>query len=358
MKDRLEALAALLPPQAQAALIVSEENRRYFTGFPSSAGVLLVARGGSVFLTDSRYIEAARGAVTGCEVEELTSLAGQLPALMKAYGVKRLLLEAGRVTLSQAERYRRMLPGVELDTGDTLDECVDALRMVKDKEEKGCIVRAQRIAEQAFERILSFIRPGVTEREVALALEYDMLSHGAQALSFETIAVAGVHSSMPHGVPSDTKISRGDFITIDYGAVVDGYHSDMTRTVAVGEVSEEQRRVYDTVLRAQEAALAALRPGVACAQADRAAREVIEAEGYGSCYRHGTGHGVGIEIHEQPVLSPSSAQVLAPGHIVTVEPGIYLPGRFGVRIEDMAFLTREGYENLTCAPKELIVLPA
>lgn len=358
MKDRLEALAALLPPQTQAALIVSEENRRYFTGFPSSAGVLLVARGGSVFLTDSRYIEAARGAVTGCEVEELTSLAGQLPALMKAYGVKRLLLEAGRVTLSQAERYRRMLPGVELDTGDTLDECVDALRMVKDKEEKGCIVRAQRIAEQAFERILSFIRPGVTEREVALALEYDMLSHGAQALSFETIAVAGVHSSMPHGVPSDTKISRGDFITMDYGAVVDGYHSDMTRTVAVGEVSEEQRQVYDTVLRAQKAALAALRPGVACAQADRAAREVIEAEGYGSCYRHGTGHGVGIEIHEQPVLSPSSAQVLAPGHIVTVEPGIYLPGRFGVRIEDMAFLTREGYENLTCAPKELIVLPA
>ncbi len=358
MKDRLEALAALLPPQAQAALIVSEENRRYFTGFPSSAGVLLVARGGSVFLTDSRYIEAARGAVTGCEVEELTSLAGQLPALMKAYGVKRLLLEAGRVTLSQAERYRRMLPGVELDTGDTLDECVDALRMVKDKEEKGCIVRAQRIAEQAFERILSFIRPGVTEREVALALEYDMLSHGAQALSFETIAVAGVYSSMPHGVPSDTKISRGDFITMDYGAVVDGYHSDMTRTVAVGEVSEEQRQVYDTVLRAQKAALAALRPGVACAQADRAAREVIEAEGYGSCYRHGTGHGVGIEIHEQPVLSPSSAQVLAPGHIVTVEPGIYLPGRFGVRIEDMAFLTREGYENLTCAPKELIVLPA
>lgn len=358
MKDRLEALSALLPPQAQAALIVSEENRRYFTGFPSSAGVLLVARGGSVFLTDSRYIEAARGAVTGCEVEELTSLAGQLPALMKAYGVKRLLLEAGRVTLSQAERYRRMLPGVELDTGDTLDECVDALRMVKDKDEKGCIVRAQRIAEQAFERILSFIRPGVTEREVALALEYDMLSHGAQALSFETIAVAGVHSSMPHGVPSDTKISRGDFVTMDYGAVVDGYHSDMTRTVAVGEVSEEQRQVYDTVLRAQKAALAALRPGVACAQADRAAREVIEAEGYGSCYRHGTGHGVGIEIHEQPVLSPSSAQVLAPGHIVTVEPGIYLPGRFGVRIEDMAFLTREGYENLTCAPKELIVLPA
>ena len=358
MKDRLEALAAMLPPQAEAALIVSEENRRYFTGFPSSAGVLLVTRAGSVFLTDSRYIEAARGAVTGCEVEELTSLAQQLPALMKAKVVKRLLLEAGRVTLSQAERYRRMLPGVALDTGDTLDEYVDALRIAKSGEEKACIARAQRIAEQAFEHILTFIRPGVTEREIALALEYDMLSHGAQALSFETIAVAGVHSSMPHGAPSDTKISRGDFITMDYGAVVDGYHSDMTRTVAVGEVSEEQRRVYETVLRAQEAALSALRPGVACAQADRAAREVIEAEGYGDCYRHGTGHGVGIEIHEQPVLSPASTQMLAPGHIVTVEPGIYLPGRFGVRIEDMAFLTQDGYENLTRAPKALIVLPA
>lgn len=357
MKERLQALAELLPPEAQAALVVSEENRRYFTGFPSSAGVLIVSRGGSVFLTDSRYIEAARRAVTGCEVEELTNLSAQLPALLRANGVKRLMLEAGRVTLSQAARYQALLPEVELDTGDGLDQCIDALRMVKSEGEKRLIVRAQRIAEQSFEHILTVIRPGVTEREIALELDHYMLSHGAQVLSFETIAVGGVNSSMPHGVPSDYRVQPGDFVTMDYGAVVDGYHSDMTRTVAVGAASDEQKNVYDIVLRAQRTALDMVRPGVACAEADRAARELITREGYGDDYRHGTGHGVGIEIHEQPVVSPASKQTLAPGHVVTVEPGIYLPGRFGVRIEDMAFVTAEGCENLTRAPKELIVLP-
>ena len=357
MQERLQALAELRPPGAQAALVVSEENRRYFTGFPSSAGVLLVSRGGSVFLTDSRYIEAARRAVSGCEVEELTNLSAQLPALLRANGIKRLMLEADRVTLSQAARYQAMLPDVELDTGDGLDRLIDSLRMVKSAGEKEQIIRAQRIAEQAFAHILTVIRPGVTEREIALELDHFMLSHGAQALSFETIAVGGVNSSMPHGVPSEYRVQSGDFVTMDYGAVAGGYHSDMTRTVAVGEVSEEQKNVYDIVLRAQRAALELLRPGVACVEADRAARELITREGYGDDYRHGTGHGVGIEIHEQPVLSPVSKQTLAPGHVVTVEPGIYLPGRFGVRIEDMAFLTQDGCKNLTNAPKDLIVLP-
>ena len=336
MQERLQALAQALAPGAQAALVVSEENRRYFTGFSSSAGVLLVSRGGSIFLTDSRYIEAARRAVSGCEVEELTNLSAQLPMLLRANGIKRLMLEAERVTLSQAARYQAMLPDVELDTGDGLDQSIDSLRMVKSAGEKEQIIRAQRIAEQAFDHILTFIRPGVTEREIALELDHFMLSHGAQALSFETIAVGGVNSSMPHGVPSEYRIQSGDFVTMDY---------------------EERKNVYDIVLRAQRAALDFLRPGVACMEADRAARELITREGYGDDYRHGTGHGVGIEIHEQPVLSPASKQVLAPGHVVTVEPGIYLPGRFGVRIEDMAFLTQDGCENLTNAPKDLIVLP-
>lgn len=353
----MQALAELLPPGAQAALVVSEENRRYFTGFPSSAGILIISRGGSVFLTDSRYIEAARRAVTGCEAEELTNLSAQLPAFLQANGIKRLMLEAGRITLSQAARYRALLPDVELDTGDCLDQCIDSLRMVKSEAEKELIICAQRIAEQAFAHILTVIRPGVTEREIALELDHYMLSHGAQALSFETIVVSGVHSSMPHGVPSDAPVACGDFITMDYGAVVGGYHSDMTRTIAVGKASDEQKNVYDIVLRAQRAALDAVRPGIACADADRAAREVITREGFGDDYRHGTGHGVGIEIHEQPVISPTSKQTLAPGHVVMVEPGIYLPGRFGVRIEDMAFITRDGCENLTRAPKELIVLP-
>lgn len=196
----------------------------------------------------------------------------------------------------------------------------------------------------------------MTEREIALELDHFMLSHGAQALSFETIAVGGVNSSMPHGVPSEYRIQSGDFVTMDYGAVVGGYHSDMTRTVAVGEVDEERKNVYDIVLRASGRRSISCGPAWPAWSGSRCARADYPG-GYGNDYRHGTGHGVGIEIHEQPVLSPASKQVLAPGHVVTVEPGIYLPGRFGVRIEDMAFLTQDGCENLTNAPKDLIVLP-
>ena len=183
-----------------------------------------------------------------------------------------------------------------------------------------------------------------------------MLRAGAQALSFETIAVSGRNSSMPHGVPTDKMVERGDFVTMDYGAVVNGYHSDMTRTVAVGEVSGKQAEVYDTVLKAQLTSLDLLAPGVACKAADAAARDVINAAGYGEFFGHGTGHGVGVEIHEFPVLNPRSTEILAPGDVVTVEPGIYLPGEFGVRIEDMAFITENGSENLTKCPKTLIIL--
>ena len=175
-------------------------------------------------------------------------------------------------------------------------------------------------------------------------------------LSGKKIAVSGKNSSMPHGVPSDKKIERGDFITLDFGAVVDGYHSDMTRTIAVGSVSDEQKKVYDTVLKAQTEAFAVMKPGVPCADVDKAARDVIAQAGYGDYFGHGLGHGVGIEIHEEPRLSPFGKKVLESGFLVTNEPGIYLPGKFGVRIEDMAFITDDGYENLTVCPKELIII--
>ena len=237
-----------------------------------------------------------------------------------------------------------------------VDRAITSLRMIKSADEIALMKSAQEIAERAFTHILDFIKPGVTEREVSLELDYFMLRSGAEALSFETIAVSGVNSSMPHGVPSDKKIENGDFVTMDYGAVCGGYHSDMTRTVAVGNVSAEQKKVYDTVLKAQLAALEAMRPGVRCADADRAARDVIEAAGYGEFFGHGTGHGVGIEIHEEPRVSPTAVDILETGNVVTDEPGIYLPGQFGVRIEDMVLITENGFENLTKAPKELIVL--
>lgn len=357
MEKRLNALCENLPEGADAALIISPENRRYFTNFPSSAGFLIVTRDDKIFFTDSRYIEAARQTITGCGIEELISAKKQLPEYFKDKGVNTLYIEAESMTVGEKRRYGEMFGGIEILCDGKLDDAIMYLRNIKDEEEKNLIVSAQRIAEKAFEHICKFIRAGVTERDIALELDFFMLKNGAEGLSFETIAVSGVNSSKPHGVPGDKKIERGDFITMDYGALVNGYHSDMTRTVAVGEVSSKQAEVYETVLKAQLNALSAVKPGVSCKAADAAARDVIKNAGYGDFYRHGTGHGVGIEIHEQPVLSPSSDQILEPGHIVTVEPGVYLPCEFGVRIEDMAYITSQGCENLTSTPKNLIVLP-
>ena len=231
------------------------------------------------------------------------------------------------------------------------------LRECKTEEEIGKIEQAQAIAEAAFAHILEYIHEGVTEREVALELEFYMRRAGATRAAFDIIVAAGASGSVPHAIPSDEPIRRGDLVTMDFGAVVDGYHSDMTRTVAVGEVSERQKLVYDTVLRAQKASLAVLKAGVSCVEGDAAARRVIEEAGFGQHFGHGTGHGVGLEIHEEPRLSPRAGEkLLRVGQVVTVEPGIYLPGECGVRIEDMALITKEGCRNLTHAPKELICL--
>lgn len=338
-----------------AVLIVSPENRRYLTGFASSDGYLLITKTESVFLTDSRYIEAAQNEITDCsEVALLKSFSEQLPGYIEKLGIKTVFTEAEKLSVAEFEKIRKALPCECI--AEKTDDTINALRRIKSEEEKQKILAAQAIAERAFDHILGFIKEGVTEREVALTLDFFMLKNGAECVSFETIAVSGKNSSMPHGVPSDKKIEKGDFITMDFGAVVDGYHSDMTRTVAVGEISSKQAEVYETVLTAQKKSLESLRAGVSCRDADAAARDVIKNAGYGDYFGHGTGHGVGIEIHEEPRVSPKSTGVLQIGDIVTVEPGIYLPSEFGVRIEDMAFITENGCENLTKSPKNLIIL--
>lgn len=339
----------------QAFLIHSPENRRYLTGFASSDGYLLITPDEAILFADSRYIEAARKSAQGCtEIALLTSLSQQLKEYAEKLGIKSVFTEAQRLSVDEFNSFCEILP-CECKAEQT-DEAIDSLRRSKGIEEKQKILAAQAIAEKAFDRILGFIKEGVTERDIALELDFYMLKNGAECVSFETIAVSGKNSSMPHGVPSDKKIERGDFITMDFGAVVDGYHSDMTRTVAVGEVSSKQAEVYETVLSAQEKSLALLKAGVSCFDADAAARDIIKSAGYGSFFGHGTGHGVGIEIHEPPRLSPKSKQILEIGDVVTVEPGIYLPEEFGVRIEDMAFITENGCENLTKSPKSLIIL--
>ncbi|MDR2752994.1 MAG: aminopeptidase P family protein [Oscillospiraceae bacterium] len=354
--ENLRQLQTKIPTRC-AALIRGATNRRYLLCFASSGGMLFVTRQAAVFLTDSRYIEAARAQVLTCPVEELKNGREQLRALCKQHHIKTLLPEPETTTLAQAAELRRWLPPtVRLAAkNDLIDRTLRAQRMHKSPPEVAAITRAQRIAEAALAQVLPQIRVGATERGIALALDIAMLQGGAEALAFETIVAAGPNGSRPHAVPGDYALRSGDFVTMDFGAVVDGCHSDMTRTVAVGAPTAEQRAIYQTVLAAQRAALEALKPGVACKAADAAAREVIAAAGYGDCFRHGTGHGVGFNIHEAPSLSSKSDETLRPGMVVTVEPGIYLPGKCGVRIEDMAVITADGHKNLTMASKELIL---
>ena len=339
-----------------AALIVSPENRFYFTGFESSDGYLIVNENDAVFITDGRYIEAAEKRIKDCKVVLQEKKASQIKDILSSLKAKVIAVEADRMTLSEYALFASALEGMELVADGSLDAQINEIRSIKTSEEIEKIKIAQRISEEALEKILNYIEPGKTEKEIALELEYYMLSHGAQGLSFETIAVSGKKSSMPHGVPDGKIIEHGDFVTMDFGALYEGYHSDMTRTVAVGKATDEMKEVYYTVLNAQENAIRSIKAGLSCKDADDAARSVIETAGYGNYFSHSTGHGVGVEIHEYPNLSKISDKILKSGNIVTVEPGIYIPEKFGVRIEDMVLVTENGCENLTKAPKELIIL--
>lgn len=342
----------------EAALIMSEDNISYFTSFHSSNGYLVVTKNKSYFLTDSRYVEAAEDNIkTVDEVLLLRSMKDDLYNLIDKLGVKKLHIESDRITVKRYNDIKKATAlRQELVADGKLDDAINSIRIKKTREETEKIIAAQRIAEKAFDHILSFISTEKTEKEIALELDYFMLKNGADALSFETIAVSGKNSSKPHGVPSDKKIEKGDFITMDFGAVVDFYHSDMTRTVAVGEVSSKQIEVYETVLEAQLKAIEAVKAGKICREVDGVARDIIKAKGYGEYFGHGLGHGVGVEIHEAPSLNPTCETVLQAGHIITVEPGIYLPGEFGVRIEDMGAVTEIGFDNFTKSEKKLIVL--
>ena len=341
--------------KGEAFIVSSPENRKYLTSFSSSDGFLLVTQNEAVFLTDSRYIEAAEKTVIGCsEISQLNSLSAQLPEYITKLGISKLYTESARLTVEDYNRIAKIAGCPVL--AEKSDDAISNLRRKKSNEEKENIIKAQSIAEKAFEHILGFISTEKTEKDIALELDFFMLKNGAEGISFETIAVSGANSSMPHGVPSEKKIENGDFITMDYGAVINGYHSDMTRTVAVGSVSSKQAEIYETVLNAQLASLSSLKNGISGFDADKAARDIIENAGYGKFFGHGTGHGVGIEIHEAPRLSSKTDSILQTGDVVTVEPGIYLPGEFGVRIEDMVFITENGYENLTKSPKNLIII--
>ena len=354
--NKFERLFAVLPDEIDAAIITSGVNRRYFSGMKSSAGTVVAFRDKAYLIIDFRYIEAATKKVKDAQVILQGKLFDQINELLKKHGAKTAAIESDTMTVSMLNMYKGRITAAEIVSSSALSDAIGELRIVKTQDEIDKMIKAQRIAEAAFENVLNFIKPGVTEKEIGLCLDYYMLKNGAEALSFDTIAITGANTSLPHGVPGDNVVKEGSFVLMDYGATYDGYHSDMTRTVCVGKPTEKMEQVYNIVLDAQLKTIAAIKEGITGHDADKVARDVITAAGYGEMFGHSLGHGVGMEIHEAPTAAPSSTRVLKENMIVTVEPGIYIPGEFGVRIEDFVIVKKDGCENMTLAKKSLISL--
>lgn len=353
--NHIKQIASKLPEYGlDAMLITSEPGEFYAVGFHGE-GVVLVAPGESWYFTDSRYIEAAQNEVELAHVslpEKGSNYRKMADELVKAHGWKTVGFEESYMTVAA---HRLWTDGLSAELKPASD-LLAALRASKDPEEIEAMTAAQRIAERALEETLKILKPGITEKEIAAYLEYKMVSFGAEKKSFDTIIASGPNGSMPHAVPSDRKVQKGEFVTIDFGCKVNGYCSDTTRTVAVGEPTEEMRKVYDIVLQAQLAGIAAAKGGVTGKEVDAAARKVIEDAGYGEYFGHSFGHSLGIEIHENPNFAPQNEKPMPTGAVASAEPGIYIPGKFGVRIEDVIILTEDGCVDITKAPKELIIL--
>ena len=337
----------------EGLVIQRPENRQYASGFTGSTAVLLLTQQECWIYSDFRYREQiGRQSPAFCYVEAgsapLQTLCGQLEKLgLKRVGYEQDFMTAEEYLFVQKNSSCEWVPAQGL---------LATLRSIKTEAEQKKIARAADIACRAYTAILPLITPGVSEKEIAAELEYRMAKLGGEGLAFETIVASGPNSSMPHHAPGARKIQNGDFVTMDFGCKVEGYCSDMTRTVAVGHATEEMRRVYQTVLDAQQKALEALGKIWSCAAVDAVARDLIYGAGFEGCFGHGLGHCLGLEIHEEPRLSPSCSAELQPGMVTSVEPGVYLEGQFGVRIEDICLVLPEGYHNYITVDKDLIIL--
>jgi Xaa-Pro aminopeptidase len=337
----------------EALLMTRQVNVRYLTGFSGSNGQLMATARGGIFLTDSRYEEQSRREVPDLRTELYQrDLIPRLGELCREEGLRRIGFESGGLT---HRTWRRLEQEDGLDLVATEDEA-ERLRWAKDAEEIALIERAQRITDEAFELVIGKLVDGVTERQVALELDLAMRQLGAERVGFDTIVAFGEQAAEPHHGPNDRALRRGDVIKVDFGCVVDGYHSDMTRTVAFGDPPGEIREIHEVVRRAQQEGIEAITAGAAGGTADEAARKVIRDAGFGERFGHGLGHGVGLEIHEGPSLRAGSEDVLPEGAVVTAEPGIYLPGVGGVRIEDMVVVEDGGGRPLPSSPRELRVV--
>lgn len=338
----------------EAVLITKRENYMYMSGFTGTSAVLFITESKAVLLTDFRYVEQAAVQAPEYEVIQfMGSFAGELNSLIEKEGIKKLSFEDNHLTFAEYGEYREKIKVSEFEP---LGKVVEELRRVKDESEIARIKKAVRIADDVFTHILDFIKPGVAEVELAAEMEYFMKRQGAVGPSFETIVASGKRASMPHGVASEKKLETGDVITMDYGALYNGYCSDITRTVFLGKPDEELERIYKIVLDAQLKGIAAVRRDLTGKEVDSVARTAIADAGFGDHFGHGLGHGVGLEIHEEPTVSLRGNIALKDGMVVTVEPGIYVSGLGGVRIEDMVVVNGESPDILTTAPKEMIII--
>lgn len=356
MRDRAsELLSAIGAGESTGVLLHDPSSMFYISGY-TGEGVVLVSKPVRAVITDFRYTEQAEAEAAGYSVlmtDKNLSQEAIINELIGKHELRALYYEADYLTVSAFEACKAKIPEV---SWIPLGGAVRGLREVKDEDELALIAKACEITGDAFERVLPLIREGVTEKEIALALDFDMMRHGASAPSFSTIVAAGAHGSLPHAVPGEYKIRRGDMITMDFGARYGGYCADMTRTVALGEPSAEMRRVYDIVYKAQHMAQDAVRAGMSCRDIDSIARDFIYASGYEGRFGHGLGHSLGVQIHEEPRFSVTTTATLRENQLMTVEPGVYLPGVGGVRIENTVIVKKDGCVPLTKPTRELIIL--
>ncbi len=346
---------SLLNDEVNGLLLTSRYSRYYAAEFDIAEGVALVTKAGAVYYTDSRYIESAENGIKGLTVKMVDRehpYSKLLNEDMAAFGVTVLGFEEQYLTVAELNMYEEKLNAKLVP----LQEKISGFRAVKEEWELAYMRQAQAIADKAFAEILGRIHPGMTEKELQAELIYCLYKNGGEGLSFDPIVVSGPNTSLPHGVAGDRVIEKGDFITMDFGVLYKGYCSDMTRTVAVDHATEEMETVYNTVLQAQLAGIAATKAGVTGRDVDTAARQVIENAGYGRYFGHSYGHSLGLEVHESPNCAPGSERVMEENMVCSAEPGIYLPGKFGVRIEDVVIFKADGCENITGSPKNLIIV--
>ncbi len=351
----LEKYRSILSDEMQGLFLTSRYSRMYAAEFDIAEGYAIVGKNRARYFTDSRYIESAEKNLKGFEVIEFGAGAPLMPALNAAirdFGIQTLGFEDAYLTVAELKLFETQLEANFVPAQPQ----INAFRATKEPWEIERMIMAQKITDRAFTEVCTRIREGMTEKELAAELIYCLYKNGAEGLSFDPIVVSGPNTSMPHGVPGDRRIEKGDFITMDFGVIYQGYCSDMTRTVALGYATQEMQEVYQTVLRAQLAGIAVSKAGVSGKAVDGAARDVITEAGYGPYFGHGYGHSLGLEIHEAPNCNARNEQPMPAGAVCSAEPGIYLPGKFGVRIEDVVIFEDNGCRVITESPKDLLIL--